>query len=141
MPIEVFRRNEARGQYLSTSILRILSMQKEPSEDVLLAVADVDLYVNSLNFVFGEADPTNRAAVISVIRLRQSFYGLRNNSKLFLKRTGKEAIHELGHVLGLRHCLNPRCVMFFSNSLADTDRKEDDFCKKCRNSLRGQRRD
>ena len=136
LPIEAFRRNEARGQYLSTSILEILSMRRGSSEDVLLGVADVDLYVNSLNFVFGESDPTNRVAVISIIRLRQSFYGLQNNRRLFLKRTGKEAVHELGHVLGLRHCLNPSCVMFFSNSLLDTDQKDDDFCEKCRNTLR-----
>lgn len=137
LPIETFRRNEARGQYLSTSILEILSIQRSSSEYVLLGVADIDLYVNSFNFVFGEADPTNRVAVISVMRLRQSFYGLQNNNRLFLERAGKEAVHELGHVLGLRHCRNPMCVMFFSNSLADTDRKEDDFCRKCRNILRG----
>lgn len=136
LPIETFRRNEARGQYLSTSILEILSMQRGSSEDVLLGVAAVDLYVNSLNFVFGEADPTNRVAVISVMRLRQSFYGLQSDRRLFLKRAGKEAVHELGHVLGLRHCLNPNCVMFFSNSLLDTDRKDDDFCEKCRNTPR-----
>jgi len=28
-------------------------------------------------------------------------------------------IGELGHTFGLGHCENPRCVMFFSNSLMD----------------------
>jgi len=102
---------------------------------VLLGVADVDLYVPSLNFVFGEADPSDRVAVISVTRLRQSFYGLRDDTALFLDRVGKEAVHELGHVFNLRHCTQPRCVKFFSNSLADTDWKEDDFCNRCRTDL------
>ncbi|MEM2922182.1 MAG: archaemetzincin [Candidatus Bathyarchaeia archaeon] len=134
LSVDVFRKNEARGQYLSRSILRVLSVRKE-SDEVLLGVADVDLYADSLNFVFGEADPTSRVAVISLTRLRQSFYGLQNNRGLLLKRAGKEAVHEIGHVLGLSHCIDPSCVMFFSNSLADTDRKGDDFCKRCWASL------
>jgi hypothetical protein len=28
-----------------------------------------------------------------------------------------ETVHELGHLLNLGHCPNPRCVMHFSNSL------------------------
>jgi archaemetzincin len=134
LPIGAFRKNEARGQYLSRDILRVLSVRKESAE-VLLGVADVDLYADSLNFVFGEADPSSRVAVISVTRLRQSFYGLQNDRKLLLKRAGKEVVHEIGHVLGLSHCVDPSCVMFFSNSLADTDRKGDDFCKRCLASL------
>lgn len=43
----------------------------------------------------------------------------------------KEAVHELGHTFGLVHCIDPKCVMFFSNSLADTDNKNTKFCKKC----------
>ena len=131
VPVEIFVRDERRGQYLSTQILKALSGVGSSSEEPILGVADVDLFVPSLNFVFGEADPRTGVAVISVTRLRQSFYGLEEDERLFLERAGKEAVHELGHVFGLGHCVHPRCVMYFSNSLADTDLKEDRFCRKC----------
>jgi len=51
------------------------------------------------------------------------------------ERALKEAVHELGHLLGLPHCDNPRCIMFFSNTLADTDRKGPGFCPACRGKL------
>ena len=43
----------------------------------------------------------------------------------------KEAVHELGHTLGLEHCPDRSCVMYFSNSLADTDRKGEAYCSRC----------
>lgn len=102
---------------------------------MLLGVADVDLYVPSLNFVFGEADPARGVAVISLARLRPTFYRLQEDDRLFLERVGKEAVHELGHIFHLKHCTQRICVMFFSNSLADTDLKENEFCHRCRRYL------
>jgi archaemetzincin len=67
-------------------------------------------------------------AGIGLARLRQEFYGLKSDNSLFLERVVKEATHELGHAFGLRHCPRQKCVMFFSNSLADTDRKCRRFC-------------
>jgi len=124
-----------RNQYLSTAILNTLLKQKEyePYEKIL-GIVDVDLYVPDLHFVFGEAGP--KAAVISLVRLRQEPYGLSSDEELFYRRILTEAVHELGHSFGLRHCPNPRCVMFFSNSLADTDRKGPDFCKACTQGLK-----
>ena len=48
----------------------------------------------------------------------------------------KEAIHELGHTFGLFHCNNKLCVVYFSNSLYDTDRKGKRLCLDCKNKLR-----
>ena len=99
----------------------------------ILGIVDHDLFVPELNFVFGEAG--SKAAVISLTRLRQTFYRLPEDQNLFDRRTLTEAVHELGHTYGLGHCENPRCVMFFSNSLSDTDRKGPEFCPRCTKNL------
>ncbi|GAQ78097.1 hypothetical protein KFL_000080010 [Klebsormidium nitens] len=39
-----------------------------------------------------------------------------------------EAVHELGHVFGVAHCARRDCVMWFSNTLSETDRKGASFC-------------
>jgi archaemetzincin len=54
---------------------------------------------------------------------------------LFQKRALTEAVHELGHTCSLPHCENRRCVMFFSNTLQDTDRKHSTFCRQCQEKL------
>lgn len=126
--------NKNRNQYFSTAILNAILEQKEytPYEKIL-GIVDHDLYVPKLNFVFGEAG--QKAAVISITRLRQEFYRLPQDQSLFHKRVLTEAVHELGHAYGLRHCRNPRCVMFFSNTLMDTDRKGSEFCPDCKSKL------
>jgi predicted Zn-dependent protease len=98
----------------------------------LLALCNFDAYSNGLNFVFGHADMKGKVAAIYLPRLRQEFYGLEKNEKLFLQRVVKEAVHEIGHAFGLGHCPMHRCVMHFSNSISDTDAKAKDLCQDCR---------
>jgi archaemetzincin len=134
MPEPDYAFNKKRNQYLSTTILNTIIEQKEytPYEKIL-GIVDHDLYVPELNFVFGQA--SRKVAIISITRLRQEFYNLPKDQKLFHKRVLTEAVHELGHTYGLGHCVNPRCVMFFSNSLIDTDRKGSEFCPRCKSKL------
>ncbi|MCX7000071.1 MAG: archaemetzincin family Zn-dependent metalloprotease [Candidatus Sumerlaeota bacterium] len=133
MPMEAF--NPARRQYLSTALLNLLSEKFMAPGRRILGVCESDLYVPELNFVFGEADMKRGVAVISLSRLHQEFYGLPPDEKIFMRRALTEAVHELGHTYGLPHCRDPHCVMFFSNSLADTDRKGYRFCKRCLNEF------
>jgi archaemetzincin len=125
-----------RKQHLSTAILNAIQGQKEVARyERILGVVDHDLFVPELNFVFGQA--STKAAVISLTRLRQTFYHLPEDQTLFHQRVLTEAVHEIGHTYGLGHCSNPRCVMFFSNSLIDTDRKGLEFCTSCKSNLQG----
>ena len=127
--------DQHRGQYLASMLLaRLLS--PPGIGDRVLGMADVDIFAPGLNFVFGEADINGRKALISLQRLRQEFYGLPKNENIFRQRVLKEAVHELGHTYGLKHCPNPTCVMHFSNSLPDTDLKGWNFCPACRARLK-----
>jgi archaemetzincin len=119
--------DERRRQYSSTEILQTLAAVKHDEWERVLGVVDVDLYVPDLNFVFGEADMVRGVAVFSLTRLRPSGSS-QGATALFLKRAATEAIHELGHTYGLRHCRDPHCVMWFSNTLAESDRKGLEFC-------------
>jgi archaemetzincin len=112
----------SRRQYHSTVLLDTLARHKRAEWSRLLGIADVDLYTPDLNFVFGEADASRGVAVFSVARLHTV------DRDQFVHRAATEAIHELGHTYRLRHCRDSRCVMWFSNTLEESDRKGTRFC-------------
>ena len=124
--------NPHRGQFNPTKIFNILKIYEG---NKILGIIDQDLYAQGLNFIFGQAESPGRCALISVTRLKQEFYGLPKDNSVFFKRIIKEAIHELGHTYELKHCSNKNCVMYFSNSIIDTDKKSSFFCKICREKL------
>lgn len=125
--------NPRRNQYQAALFLKAMSCHFVPQKkEKVLGITDKDLYIEGLNFVFGQAELSGSHAVISYARLNQSFYDFPEDRVLFFKRVVKEAVHELGHTFGLKHCPNSDCVMFFSNSLHDTDRKSEEFCKPCK---------
>jgi archaemetzincin len=127
--------NPTRQQHHSSTILKVIQRTLGHRYARILAVTDVDLFVPQLNFVFGEADVLNGNAVISLARLKPEFYGLAPNEELTRERILKEANHEIGHTYNLSHCENPQCVMYFSNTIQDTDTKLNEFCKECAKML------
>jgi archaemetzincin len=125
-----------RGQYESTRLLEMLRASGSvPAGGRILGVIDADLFIPVLTFVFGEAELRGTAAVISLTRLRPSFYGLPEDPALFRERVLKEALHELGHTFGLHHCLRPDCVMRASTNADGVDLKPAGFCESCAASL------
>lgn len=126
-----------RRQYRSSVLLEVLrGSGRLPAGGRILGVLDADLFVPVLTFVFGEAELDGSAAVVSLTRLRPGFYGLPEDRELLFERLLKEALHELGHTFGLRHCRSPDCVMRASTSVGGVDLKPASFCASCAASLR-----
>jgi archaemetzincin len=133
-----FARDRFRNQHYSTAILQAMQPLVEPGAR-LLAVTSVDLYVPVLTFVFGEAQLSGGCAVVSLHRLREEFYGLPAREELMRERLVKEAVHELGHTFGLRHCDDWRCVMTSSHGVERLDVKGAEFCFLCGRVVAGAR--
>lgn len=117
-----------RRQFRADGVLDFLASQMpgaRPPHRLILGISEADGYINGLNFVFGLASPERGVAVVFARRLRS------HDPVKYKARLVKEALHEIGHLLGLEHCDTPGCVMNFSNSVDDVDRKNDRFCERC----------
>jgi archaemetzincin len=134
LPLNEKTYNKTRKQHNSNIILANLKIRAEKEKKHfhrILGVIDADIYVPDLNYVFGEAYNPGNAALISLWRLKPEFYKEKPIEKTLDTRVLKEAMHELGHTLGLQHCYQSMCVMHFSNSIFDTDKKQNVFCDEC----------
>jgi archaemetzincin len=133
--------NATRGQlFVATLMSKVQRAHPDPGA-LSLALTDFDLYKTSHRFVFGDADDEQGVAVVSIHRLRSEFYCEPSDANLLFQRALKEAIHELGHAFGLKHCYNARCAMYYSNSIFETDNKMPHFCEICDRRLNRTRHD
>ena len=111
--------NCSRKQYNAFVLQQYLISRKD--KNLALWVIREDIYWKDMNFIFGCAVPWC-CAILSISRLY--------NHELI----GKEAIHEVGHILGLNHCKN-KCVMRFSNSVEEALLKPVHLCERCKKKL------
>lgn len=82
--------------------------------------------------VFGLGDLDGSACVISTHRLRR---GARDAAHVEF-RVVTTAVHEIGHTLGLEHCVEPRCVMRDAEgSIATVDTSTGHLGPECRAEL------
>ncbi len=124
--------NPERKQYDGNGLLHEVESNFTTDTGKTIALFNVDLFIPILTFIYGQAFLNGRCGIVSGYRLRNEKYGLTADDKVFTERLIKEIIHELGHTFGLKHCLNPVCVMRSSTYVEDIDQKSGSFCGKCR---------
>jgi len=120
-----------RRQFHSSEVLHAMQRYVDKNTWRLLGVAERDLYIPILTFVFGEAQMGGSSAIVSYHRLRQQFYGLPPDLDRLANRLLIESVHELGHTLHLTHCDNFRCAMAPSHVVEWIDIKDSGFCEDC----------
>jgi archaemetzincin len=94
----------------------------------MLAVSGGELRAPGYGRVFGEAAVGAGCAVVGLGPLDS---GSRCDAATLLDRAVKVCVHELGHAAGLEHCADRACVMHPSRDIADVDRKDKHFCRRC----------
>jgi archaemetzincin len=131
IPANAQRGDASKGnrQLLSTHILHQILKPNRPKDAVaVLAITNEDLWPgDGWNFVFGQASLGERVGVWSTARMGDP----EKEPKLFLRRVLQVAVHETGHMFGIKHCTAYECCMNGSNHLAESDRAPLVFCPEC----------
>ena len=117
------------AMYIMTELVKI----DVPENARILGVANLDIFVHRSmdEFIFGQAQYglNSKVALISMFRMDPlSYVGGKPDDELLIKRMMKEAVHELGHLFGLRNCAEKECAMYLAKNLRSLDKKTDSFC-------------
>lgn len=120
-----------RNRYRADKLLPILA--KWCKKDKIIGITTKDISTTKENIydwgIFGLGQLSGNACIVSSFRLGTS-------SSLIIKRLSKISVHEVGHTLGLSHCLTKGCIMSDANGKISTvDNEEDKPCKLCKSKL------
>ena len=131
--------NVVRNQFYASIINAKLERVKANSREFILGVCEDDIYLPDEAFVLGYSDAVLGAAVISLYRIRQEFYGLPEDEMKIYSRLLKQSVHHSAHLFGLPSCRNPKCVNYYSQDMFHIDEKNENFCDICRRQLKGKK--
>ncbi|MBN2611506.1 MAG: hypothetical protein JXB00_08115 [Bacteroidales bacterium] len=133
-------------RYRADSLLNYLIAIKPDTVDYILGLTNKDISMTKRDQkggikkpeekytdwgVFGLAYRPGESCIVSTYRLRSSCYNT------FVSRLKKVCLHELGHNLGLKHCVNDSCVMQdAAESIKTIDRVQLKLCEKCSSKIK-----
>jgi len=123
--------DEIQRQYNAAIILSCLESGPHDIYAKVIGVFNVDLFIPTFAYVFGEARQGGQHALVSLFRLTGEKDNRRRPSPIVCERAAKVALHELGHLYNLWHCEEKKCLMHYSGGLADLDDIPLYFCRYC----------
>ena len=130
IPIPAVAWDPERRQYDARKVLPALQRTLPDDALGLIAVTEVDLYIPTVNYVFGLGSFERKVAVTSLYRFGGDTRPVGEQGTV-LRRALTVSAHEFGHVLSMRHCTEYRCLMNGTNSLEDADRHPQHLCPVC----------
>ncbi|MFK8045925.1 MAG: hypothetical protein AB8B72_10555 [Crocinitomicaceae bacterium] len=130
-------------RFRADSLLNLLDRLQPDSIDIMVGLTSTDIAITKINketgkikkpistytdwAIFGLGRINGVSCVISNYRLKKGA-----SHKKYLKRLTRICNHEIGHVLGLRHCPNSKCLMNDANETIKTiDKSTGNLCKAC----------
>ena len=131
-------------RYRADTLVEWLSNEVPDSIDMLLGLTNEDISITKYKDakrkaikhpewqyrdfgIFGLGRLGGNACVVSSNRLHKDV-----GDKLFYKRLTRISCHEVGHVLGLSHCPEPKCLMNDANeSIKTIDKSTGELCESC----------
>lgn len=128
------KRLNGREQMDADALLASLESTTQPGT-ANIGLTNHDLGLMLFTFVFGRARRFGHAAIVSLARLGPEQYGLPADPELEVNRAAAEVMHELGHIAGLVHCHDLRCIMYFATNVETIDLRGDGFCVSCAAAL------
>ena len=128
-PIYAF--DEILRQYNAAKILNCFESGHYDNYDKVIGVFNVDLFIPTFAYVFGEAKQGGKHALVSLFRLTREKRVHNPPSAILCERAAKVAMHELGHLYNIAHCEEEKCLMHYSGGLADLDEVPLYFCRYC----------
>jgi archaemetzincin len=99
-----------------------------------MGLTGADLFMPALTYVFGISHLGGRRGLVSWFRLRPEEEGP-DTPAIFIRRITTEVVHELGHAMGLVHCVVPDCAMHRSLWPEGVDLKHPEYCPACLETL------
>lgn len=124
-----------RGQFDAEKILTVL--RETAGERNVALLTGKELYQEPFYSTFGVGAPG--VSVISLMKIDPVYQGEgggdTESMKVFYDRAVRLIVHEIGHMRGLNHCVQPRCVMRSIEEVEDFYRIDENFCADCRSRL------
>jgi predicted Zn-dependent protease len=111
-----------RKKYYAGTLLDYIETLKPAGSLGIIGFVNEQIFAGPSPFVDGIGLPDSGTAVVSLAQIKNPDY------YIFRRRTFSEALHELGHVVGLDHDVQPYCVMQETHELGQLDARATDFC-------------